>query len=68
MLNAEEILEHPYSRSDVADAAEFVARFEYKTTALYLISEQVRLAGDLAGADLIDELVKAYAEHEAAGT
>lgn len=68
MPNADEILEHPYSRSDVADAAEFVGRFEYKTTALYLFSEQVRRAGDEAGADLIDELVKAYAEHEAAGS
>ncbi len=68
MKNPEEILEHPFSRSEVAAATEFVQRFEYKTTALLLFAEQVRRDGDDAGADLIDELVKAYAEHEAAGT
>lgn len=67
-MNANDVLEHPFSRSDQAAAAEFVARFEYKTTALLLVSEQVRRDGDEAGAELIEELVKAYAEHEAAGT
>jgi len=66
-LSAEDVLNAPMRPADLAAAKEFVERFEYTTTALFLMAEHVRrVHGDDAGADLIDELVKAYAEHEAA--
>lgn len=65
-MRADEILEQPFRPSDVEAAEEFVRRFEYSTTALYLIAQAIRTEGeDEAGAELVDELVKAYAEHEA---
>lgn len=68
MANAEEILETPFRPSDVEAAEEFIARFEHQTTALLLISRVIRKElQDEAGAELVDALVLAYAEHEAAG-
>jgi hypothetical protein len=66
MANADDVLDAPMRPADLAAAKEFLARFEFTTTALFLIAEMVRSErGDNAGGELIDELVKAYAEHEA---
>lgn len=66
-LSAEDVLNAPLRPADLAAAKGFVERFQFTTTALFLIADHVRREHeDDAGADLIDELVKAFAEHEAA--
>ncbi len=66
MARPEDILQAPFRPADLQAARALLESAPHVTTVLFLVSEIVRTEHkDEAGADLIDELVKAYAEHEA---
>ena len=65
--NAQAILEQPITRDDARAVEQYFDRFEFTTTALYLIAGHLASdeVGDEEAAQIVADAVVRLAEHEA---